>query len=97
MLVRDRYDNAPKALASGRRSSRPLIEALRALEEGFPPGAMVEVPVDRAGDAFARVVQRTPFELVFRERRIDRITAVMPETVGHERDQALRFAEPAEN
>jgi hypothetical protein len=63
------------------------------LQERFPPGAVVRVPIDGGIEALLEVVERFPLQLALGERRIDGVTAVVAEPIGHVTDQALGFAE----
>ena len=77
--------------------SQSLVEAFGALEEGLPPAAVIEIPIDGRGDAFARGVERVPVELALREGGIDRVATVVAEAIGDERDQAVRLAKAIED
>jgi hypothetical protein len=64
----------------------------RALEERFPPGTVVRVPVDGGFEAFLEVVERFPLQLALGKRGIDGVTPIMAEAAGDVANQALAFA-----
>src|SRR6476646_6702601 len=86
-----------RSLGSPTGDPRLLIEAFGAGEEAFPPGAIVQVPIDRSGDSFAGGVKGVPLQFSFRVAGIDRVTAIVSEPIGHEGNQAVRFSQSIEN
>lgn len=51
----------------------------RSLEERFPPGAIVRVPVDGGLEAFLEIVERFPVQLALGKGRVDGVTAAVIE------------------
>ena len=49
-------------------TSAPWSMPPSALEERFPPTAIIGVPIDRCFEAFLEIVERFPFQLALRER-----------------------------
>src|SRR5262249_20508763 len=68
-----------------------------ALEEWFPPGWIIDVPLDGLVEAFFETVERLPLQFALREGRIDRVTAIMTKAIPPESNQAVRFAKSIEN
>src|SRR5262249_10902730 len=56
--------------------------------EGFPPGAVVHVPVHGLLESAVERLGSRPAELAFDLVRVDGVAAVMSGTVRHERDQS---------
>src|SRR5689334_2296156 len=102
MSLRMKWTRGSAALRCRFADARPsggssLGETIGPMEQCLPPRALVKIPVDGARNAFVRMVQRVPIQLALGEARINRVTPVVPETVGDERNQALGLAQPVEN
>ena len=76
-------------------TSHSLLIPSRALKQRLPPSLIVDVPLDRFGQAFFEIVARFPLQLTLTEGGIDGVTTVMPQSIRHKRDKTLWFAQPA--
>src|SRR5436305_15293009 len=66
-------------------------------KQRLPPRRVLDVPVDRFVEAFLEIVARFPVQLALRKRRVNRVPAVMPQSVGHKSNQAVRLAQVIKN
>jgi hypothetical protein len=61
---------------------------------GCPSGAKrVDVPLNRLVEPFLEAAPRLPVQLALRERGVDGVAAIVAESIGDKRNQALRFVE----
>jgi len=72
-----------------------LLVPPRALKQRLPPRLIVDIPLDRFGQAFLEIMARFPVQLTLTEGGIDGVTTVMPQSIRHKRDKTLWFAQPA--
>ena len=76
----------PSAAAERRRSSSRHRSRLH---QRLPPRAILHIPVDGLANALLVLMPRLPLQLAMRLGRIDRVTPVVAEPVGHIFDERL--------